>query len=148
MAEQKREFPSYELEPAQEEARKKQVLERWSNALNEKPSTDKLLLICYELLESPHLIQGPYAPYIYLILQSWLAKTKVPKRGNSGKEVANLVAYLVEAGWPLTQARKSVAEALGRTEAAVTQADLRHRKARRDKPKCCMSHSTFMSRIC
>ena len=72
-------------------------------------------MACYELLDSPHLIQGPLAPYIYLILQSWRAKTRVPKRGNSGKEIADLVAYFVEAGAELTQARKSVAELLGRT---------------------------------
>ena len=115
---------------------KKQVLEKWSKVLKEeKPTTSQLQMTCYELLESPHLIQGPLAPYIYLILQSWLAKTRVPERGNSGKEVADLVAHFVEAGAQLTKARKSVAELLHRTEAAVTQADLRHRKARRDKPR-------------
>jgi hypothetical protein len=116
-------------------ATKKQVLEN-GTVLKRKPSTVKLLIFCYELLSSPHLIEeGSYAPYIYLILQSWLAKTRVPKRGNSGKEVAEHVAYLVEAGWPLTQARKHVAELLHRTEAAVTQIDLRYRKASRDKPR-------------
>ena len=120
-------------DPAQKEA-KKQFLVKWSNALNEKPSTNKLRIFCCELLDSPHLIEeGRYAPYIYLILKSWLAKTRVPKRGNSGKEVADLVAYLVEGGTQLTQARKSVAELLGRTEAAVTQIDLRHRNARRGR---------------
>jgi hypothetical protein len=136
MAKRKRESPSSELESAQEEPTKKQVLEKWSKVLEEeKPTTFQLLLTCYELLESPHLIQGPLAPYIYLILQSWLAKTRVHKRGNSGKETANLVASFVEAGAGLTQARKSVAELLRRTEAAVTQADLRYRKARRDEPR-------------
>ena len=128
--------PLSELDPAKKEPTKKQVFEKWSNALKEdKPTTNQLQMIGYELLESPHLIQGPLAPYIYLILQRWLAKTRVPKWGNSGKETADLVAYFVEAGAGLTQARKSVAELLHRTEAAVTQADLRHRKARLDKPR-------------
>ena len=124
-----------EGDPAKKEA-KKQVLEKWSKVLKEeKPTTSQLQMICYELLESPYLIQGPLAPYIYLILQNWLAKTRFPKWRNSGKETADLVAYFVEAGAGLTQARKSVAELLHRTEAAVTQADLRHRKARLDKPR-------------
>jgi hypothetical protein len=122
-------------DPAKKEA-KKQVLEKWSKVLREeKPTMSQLQMIGYELFESPHLIQGPLAPYIYLILQSWLAKTRFPKWGNSGKETADLVAHFVEAGAQLTQARKSVAELLHRTEAAVTQAHLRHRKARRDKPR-------------
>ena len=100
----------------------------------EKPTTFKLLITCYELLESPHLIQGPLAPYIYLILQSWLAKTRAPKRGNSGKEIADLVAHFHKPGVRLTAARKTVAELLGMTVEAVTQSDLRHRRARRDKP--------------
>jgi len=125
-----------QLEPAQKEPTKKQVLERWSKVLEEeKPTTIKLLMHCHELLDSPHLIQGPRAPYIYLILQSWRAKTKVPKHVMSGKEVADLVAYFVEHGAQLTQARKDVAELLGRTQAAVTQIDLRHRRARRGKPR-------------
>jgi hypothetical protein len=125
-----------QLEPAQEEPTKKQVLDRWSKVLEEeKPTTIKLLMHCCELLDSPHLIQGPLAPYIYLILQSWRAKTRVPKHVMSGKEVADLVAYFVKGGARLTQARKLVAELLGRTEAAVTQIDLRYRKARRGKPQ-------------
>ena len=72
-------------------------------------------MICYELLEFPDRIEGPLAPYIYLILQNWLAKTRFPKWGNSGKETADLVAYFVEAGAGLTQARKSVAELLHRS---------------------------------
>jgi hypothetical protein len=142
MTERKRESPapSERLDnligdPAQKEA-KKQVLVKWSNALNEKPSTNKLRIFCCELLDSPHLIEeGRYAPYIYLILKSWLAKTRVPKRGNSGKEIADLVAYFHKPGVQLAAARKSVAELLGMTEAAVTQNDLRHRKAKRDKPR-------------
>ena len=134
MVERKRESPSSEL--TAQEPTKKQVLERWSKVLKEeKPTTIQLLMHCYELLDSPHLIQGPRAPYIYLILQSWRAKTRVPKRAMSGQEVADLVTHFVERGAQLTQARKSVAELTGRTVAAVTQMHLRHRKAMRDKPQ-------------
>ena len=115
---------------------KKQVFEKWSKVLKEeKPTTNQLLMTCFELLEvsafDPRASRSVYLPH-----PSKLAgENQVPKWGNSGKEIAELVAHFVEAGVPLTQARKSVAELLHRTEAAVKQADLRHRKARRDKPR-------------
>jgi len=131
MAKRTRESSSSELESAQEPT-KKQVLEKWSKVLKEdKPTKLQLLITCDELLDSPHLIQGPLAPYIYLILQNWRTTAKFPKLGNTGKEVANLVDYFHKPGMRLATARKSVAELLGRTEEAVKQAHLRY--GRRDK---------------
>ena len=98
MAERKQESPSSELEPAQEEPTKKQVLEKWSKVLKEeKPTTFKLLMACYELLNSPHLIEGPLS----LRISTSSSKSGGQKPGfrsveTAEKETADLVAYFVE----------------------------------------------------
>ncbi len=133
------------------EAVRKRVFAEWNSNLKEKPKTRELRNICLLLIDNPDLIYGPYAPYIYLILQGWLAKTKAPKRPHTGKEIADLVDLVdrvIDAETPpgkalatkarnklITKARKKVAESLCMTVEAVKQNHLRHGKSKRDKSR-------------
>src|SRR5689334_7865228 len=71
--------------------------DEWPNILKgeQRPTTRELRAIGVSLVDKPFSINTPEnAPYIYLIIQSWLTKTKAPKRTLSGKDVADLVDLL------------------------------------------------------
>jgi hypothetical protein len=113
-------------------------LDEWHSILKGKKrlTPRQLRAICESLVDNPLLIEnGDYAPYIYLILQRWLAKTKPPSRPYSAKEIATIVDMLINRKVPKTKARQVLADALGMTIGAVKQDHLRHGSIRRDKSR-------------
>jgi hypothetical protein len=85
------------------EAARKNLFAEWSSILKEKPKTRELRRICLLVMINPDLIAGPYAPYIYIILQQWLAKTPPPKRPYSAKEIAEFVDWVIDTEAPPRQ---------------------------------------------
>ena len=82
---------------AQIEAARKELLAEWNERLRGRPPTKRELRdYCKILLDTPHLIQGPYAPYIFLILRAWFAKAIPPKRPYAAKQIAELVDWVIE----------------------------------------------------
>jgi hypothetical protein len=119
-----------------EEARNRRFAE-WNSILKEKPNTRELRRICLLQMINPDLIGGPYAPHNYLILQRWLATTRLPKHPFSAKEIAEFVDLVIDTETPPSkaQAYQKVAEAFEMTVEAVKQAHLRHGKRKRDKSR-------------
>jgi hypothetical protein len=111
--------------------------DEWHHILKgeQRPTTRQLRAIGLSLVDDPFSIENPdKAPYIYLIIQSWLAKTKTPSRPYSAKEIATMVDMLMDRRVPKTKARQVLAKALGMTIDAVKQDHLRH-GSRRDKSR-------------
>ena len=119
------------------EPARKRIFAKWSGILKEKPKTRELRRICLLVMINPDLIDGPYAPYIYLILQQWLAKTPPPKRPYSAKEIAEFVDLVIDTEAPPSKALayQKVAEAFRMTVEAVKQAHLRQGKRKRGKSR-------------
>ena len=63
---------------AQREAERQRVFAEWNERLGGKPPPTKRVLRdhCKVLLDGPHLIEGPYALYIFLILHA--PQSKLP----------------------------------------------------------------------
>jgi hypothetical protein len=78
---------------ARRDAERTLVFDEWNRRFEGRPppTNRELRGYCKLLLNEPHLIQGQHAPYIYLVLQRWFAKTRPPKRPNSGEDIAVLV---------------------------------------------------------
>jgi hypothetical protein len=113
-------------------------LDEWPNIFKaeQRPTTRQLRAIAESLVDNPFSINEPEkAPYIYLIIQSWLAKTKSPSRPFSAKEIATFVDRLMDRKVPKAKAREVLADALGMTIDAVKQDHLRHGSIRRDKSR-------------
>jgi hypothetical protein len=129
------------------EAARKRRFAVWNSILKEKPKTNELRRICLLLMINPDLIDGRYAPYIYLILQRWLKENRPPKRPYTGKEIADLVDRIIDVETPpgelttkareklATKARKYVANSLGMEFEAVKRNHNRYGRASRDKPR-------------
>jgi hypothetical protein len=114
--------------------------DEWPNILKgeQRPPTRELRAIGVSLVDNPFSINDPdKAPYIYLIIQSWLTKTKPAKRTLSGKSVAELVDLLDKDKTDESQlrARKLVAKVLGKDFLLVKQSHNRSRKKKRGKPR-------------
>jgi hypothetical protein len=123
---------------AQREAERKRVFDGWNGRLEGRPPPTKreLRSYCQFLIVRPHLIEGPYAPSIFLILQDWFAKTPPPKRPSTAKQDAAVVDWVIETEKiPPGKARQKVAEAFGMTVEAVKQNHLRHGKSELDKSR-------------
>jgi len=137
MASQK--YPRLSLDELAEFRRQAQqhFFDEWPSILKgeQRPTTRELRAIGLSMFENPLSIDDPdKAPYIYLIIQSWLAKTKAPSRPFSGKEIAAWVDRLIDRKVPKTKARQVIANALGMTFDAVKQDHLRH-GSRRDRSR-------------
>jgi hypothetical protein len=88
------------------------------------------------LIARPHLIEGPYAPSIFLILQDWLAKTDPPKRSYTARQIADLVDWVIDTEKiPPGKARQKVAASHRLSVEAVKQNHLREGKSKRDKSR-------------
>lgn len=100
------------------------------------PTNRELRIHCKFLLNYPRFIEGPYAPYIFLILQSWFKKTPPPKRQDTGRGIADLVDWVIDTEKILaSEACKKVADAFNMTFEAVKQNHIRYGKAKRDKSR-------------
>jgi hypothetical protein len=120
------------------EAKRKRVFDEWSKRLGDRPlpTNRELRSYCKYLINRPHLIEGPHAPYIFLVLQGWFAKTRPPKLSYTGKQIADLVDWVSETEKiPLSQAYEKVSEAFHISFEGVKQNHLRHRKSKRDKSR-------------
>jgi hypothetical protein len=120
------------------EAARKRVFDDWIRSLADRrpPTNPELLWYCKLLLNNPRLIEGPYAPYIFLILQKWFAKTPTPKRQNTSEGIAKLVDWVsLTEKVSVSEARRRVAKAFRMTVEAVNRSHQRHRKSGRDKSR-------------
>jgi hypothetical protein len=120
------------------EAARKLVFDKWHRSIGGRslPTKPELRRYCKFLINRPNLIEGRYAPCIFLILQDWFAKTPPPKRPYSAKQDAALVDWIIETEKiPPGKARQKVADAFHMSVEAVKQNHLRHGNSKRDKSR-------------
>jgi hypothetical protein len=132
--------PLIELEgkyAAKLDASRKRVFDEWNRRLGDRmPTSRELRFHCKFLLNRPHLIEGPYAPSIFLILQLWFKKTPPPKRPDPAAQIGELVDWVIDTEKIQPGiARQKVADAFKMTVEAVKQAHIRYRRAMRDKSR-------------
>jgi hypothetical protein len=134
MAKQSRPPPE-EFRPLSElgEATRKQILNDWNKRHEGRPppTEQELRNLSVFLTDNLELIEGAYAYYIYLALKCLV--NKIPHRPFRPKVMAALVDMLLDAGVPLADARREIAQRSRKTVEAVKQAHLRYGKRTRDK---------------
>ncbi|MBR0861201.1 hypothetical protein ACFLEY_26655 [Bradyrhizobium sp. YCK136] len=120
---------------ARQAAERDLIFAEWNKRLADRLPYNKRLLrdYCEYLLGRPQLIEGRYAPIIFLILQLWLAKNPRGKQEHTAEQIADLVDWVIETEKieQATKAYQSVAQTFRMTAEAVKKA---HEKFGKLKP--------------
>ena len=123
--------------PLHRRAERQRLFDDWITRLADRdpPTRQELRRHCQYMLDDPHRIERMRAPYIFLILQDWFAKSPAPKKDYTPKQIADLVDWVIDTeNVPRIEACKKVQKAYPAiTVHAVRQAHLRFGKSRRGK---------------
>jgi hypothetical protein len=121
-----------------QEAARNRVLDELNERLRDRPPPTRGDLRAYSkyLLDRPHLFEGRYAPYIFLIIKAWSKENPPPKRLRQAQHIADLVNWVCETeNIRPSEAYRKIAKAFNMSVDAVKKDHFRSDKTKRVKPR-------------